>query len=480
MARNSIREIEDPINTKGLKLSPEEWTGLGFAYLEANELDKSKASLLEAVHGNPSLFEANLLLAAVNQIEASESLVKGDLTRTRELLKAAEQYGEAARHGHQANISIGDQLGNVYKQLAQADLARNDRASANDELEQAKAMFQESLGVRPDDANAHNGLGVVYYLQGDLEKGIEEQEKAVRSVPEDTYAWYDLALILVDKYARDKPSDKAATVRQLNLAVDKVFELQQTPGAPPLPPKHLKDLEETRAWARTLAAKSSTTAPSGIQFNLSGAGSPRQAKSIQDAIVRYDKYLRDLGFSVPGGSVRILITAANNQYISYYDPGSETIYVNVQYADSTFWPLRDYTFRALSSGLTRQMSPSLVAIMSGLATYYPSSSVNNPDYGPGFGGQLNKFRSLDNLHLENAGQDGSSIWGSICWELRSLLDRDATDALLLKAWGQIRSEDSKSPEPVRFASSIIDLHKSSGGSREEAIRQMFQRRGLKL
>jgi tetratricopeptide (TPR) repeat protein len=476
---SSIREIEELLSKTGMKLTPELWTGLGYSYLVANEIDKSKAALLEAIRGNPSLVEANYLLASVNQLEASEFLLKGDLGRTRELLKAAEEYAKVARLGQEENTGIGIQLGNIYKQLAQADLARNNVAGEKDELEKAKALFQMGLGVHHDDASAHNGLGVVYYLQGDLDKAIEEQQEAVRLLPPYTFAWHDLALALVDKYQQETPPNKT-TLAQLNAAIDKVFELQQTDRAQKLPPEHLQQMEKTRALARAEAATLPRSATSKVQFKVSGVGSPGQTGSIQDSIAGYDRYLRSVGFSIPGGAVQIQITPANDTYVSYYDPSAETIYVNVRNADSTFWPLRDYTIRALSASLHTQLPPSLVAILSGLATYYPSSATNDPNYGPGYGGHLDKFRSLDDLHLENASADGSSIWGSICWELRTLLDQHAADALLLKAWGQMLSPGPESSDAQRFASSVIELHKSSGGSKEEVIRRLFQRRGLKL
>jgi hypothetical protein len=78
-----------------------------------------------------------------------------------------------------------------------------------------------------------------------------------------------------------------------------------------------------------------------------------------------------------------------------------------------------------------------VAILSGLATYYPSSFKNDSDFGPAYGGQLVKFRSLGELRLDNASVDGSSIWGSICRELRTLLGASNSDRLLFEAWKQM-------------------------------------------
>ncbi len=272
----SIREIADLVSKSGMKLSPEMWTGLGYAYLIINDMDKGKAALLEAIHTNPSLGEANFMLAYVNQIQASEFLVKGDLNHARETLKAAEQYAKVALNDHPTDRTFADQLGFVYKQLAQEDLARNDRSSASDELQEAESLFRASLGVSSNDAGAHNGLGTVYYLSGNFDKAIAEQEEAVRIIPQYTFAWHDLALILVDKYKRDRPPNPA-TLRRLNNALDRVFTLQQTEGAQKLPPEHLKLLEETRAWARAEAAKLPKSATSAVRFNVSDVGSSGQA-----------------------------------------------------------------------------------------------------------------------------------------------------------------------------------------------------------
>lgn len=482
-AASSTREIEDLMSKAGIKLSPQQLTGLGYLYLVTNEPEKAKIALLDAIKGDPSMGEPNALLAVITQLQANELLQKGDLNLARETLSMAEHYAKEAQWAFPEDSSIGNQLGFIYKDIAQQEFDRHDQASALTDLKKAKEIFQQRLNI-PNDPSAHNGLGSVYYLEGNFDKAIEEQHEALKIYPRYTFAWHDLAIALAEKYDRDKPPN-TATLFQLNDALDKIFDLQQTAAAEKLPPAHLARIEEMRASVRAEIAKLPKAASSqdaARHFNVSGVGSRGQTTAIEAALVQYYWYLRSAGIPVPGGTVQVQITPASSQYLSYYDPSKETIFLNVQYADSTFWPLRDYTFRALGLDPSIYQRPALVAILSGLATYYPSSSRNNPNYGPAYGGHLDQFRSLGELRpeLQNASSDGSSIWGSICWELRTLLDRDAADVLLLQAWRQMNSTDPAQPDAVRFASKIIEVHKSSGGTKTEAIRQMFEKRGLQL
>jgi tetratricopeptide (TPR) repeat protein len=435
-AAASTREIEDLMSKAGIKLSPQQLTGFGFLYMVTNELDKAKTALLEAITDDPSMGEPNALLAVVTQLQANDQLQKGDLNGAQETLSMAEHYAQEARRAFPDDTSMDNQLAYIYKDIAQQEFDQNDQSNALKHLEKARKLFERGLKSDPNDPSPHNGLGSVYYLSGDLDRAIEEQQAAIKLYPRYTFAWHDLAVALQQKYLRDKPPN-AATLAQLNEAVDKVFELQQTPVAQKLPPASLAAMEDLRTWVQAQTGKlpKKPVSDGATHLNVSGVGSPAQTRAIESALAQYYGYLRTVGFTVPEGTVQVQITPANNQYLSYYDPSKDTIFYSVQYADSTFWPLRDYTFRALGEDERLYQRPALVAIMSGLATYYPSSFRNNPNYGPDYGGHLDKFRSLGELRpeLQSASSDGSSIWGSICWELRTMLERDATDTLLLQA-----------------------------------------------
>jgi hypothetical protein len=233
--------------------------------------------------------------------------------------------------------------------------------------------------------------------------------------------------------------------------------------------------------------KATVTQDAASHFNVAGVGSAKQSQAIKSALIQYDAYLRTLGVAIPAGVVKVQVTPANDRYqsqydyLSLYDPATDTIFLKVEYADHTFWPLRDYTFRALGEARAPQR-PELIAILSGLASYYPSSSADNPNYGQGFAAKLDEFRSLSgmqHIQAQNASSDGSAQWGSAFWALRSLLSRESADVLLLHAWQQMLSVKTDQPDSIAFASRIIDLHTAAGGDKSDAIRQLFQLRGLK-
>jgi tetratricopeptide (TPR) repeat protein len=474
-ASGSSRELQDLIAKGHIKLTPEELTGLGYLYVVTGELDKAQTARVDALNGNPSLGEAYGLLAGVYQLQASESLQRQDLGRAHEAISKAEESAKAARNYYKVNTALESQLGFIYKDMAQVELDNKDDSAAHDDLENAEEQFKGALGRKPNDPSAHNGMGSVYYLGGDFDRAIDEQRQAVGLAPGYTYAWHELAGALAAKYSRDQPPD-AGTLRQLNSTLDTLFALQQTEGAIKLPPAHAQAMQKLQEWARAEAAKLPQPPAAAANFNISGVGRPAQVKAIKAALVQYHEYLRHVGIPVPDGKVEVRIVPANDQYVSYYDPSSETIYLTVSNADRTFWPLRDYTIRAL--GKDAGSRPQRIAILSGLATYYPSSSRDNPNYGPGYGGQLDQFHSLNDLQPNNAGAGGSSIWGSICWELRKMLGREAADTLLLQAWRQMPTAQPTQPDAVLFAATLIELHKSSGGTQADAIQRMFERRGL--
>ncbi len=493
---SSVREIEDILRRSGMKLTPEQLTGLGYAYLVSNEMDKAKTAFLDALKENPSLTQANALLSMVNQLQANEYIEQGRLGEARNALDAAKGYAQAALYNHYGDTNLGDQLGFVYKDMAQRDLAANDPVGTNQDLESAQSMFQQGLGVKADDVSALNGLGGVYYFRSvflnsnELDDAIKEQLAAVKVFPQYTFAWHDLAGALWEKYKREKPPNPT-TLLQARDALDKMFQLQQTSGAQKLPPANLKKMESIRAEVEAEIAKlpkGALNEDEASHFQVSGVGTGKQLQAIKNALVQYYGYLRALGVTIPAGAVKVQVTPANDlnqssyDYLSFYDPPTDKIFFKVQYADHTFWPLRDYTFRVLGVARTPQR-PALIAILSGLATYYPSSSTNNPNYGQDFATQLDQFRPLDgiqNVQAQNASTEGSARWGSAFWELRSLLSRESADALLFQAWQQMLSADTDQPDAIAFASRVIDLHKAAGGDKGDAIRQLFQHRGLKL
>jgi tetratricopeptide (TPR) repeat protein len=502
---STIRELEAIVAKTHLQVTPENLVRLGWYCIGIAQYEKAAAFFLQAKDQNPSLGSIYLGLSSAYQLEGTEYLRRGEVDKAKEVFDKAEGYVKIARQYDEFETAALVQLGYTEKDLANAyaEKGMTDKSAAA--TESAARHFREAAAANPQDPGAHNGLGDMYAMQGHMDLAIGEYQSATTLEPTYTFAWFDLALALRKKYETpDLPREqKVQTFRELVGALEKVLKLTQDETAQRLPPEATKYVLDSVKWVTEEAknvkkeaslaqtqpepstemskpaapAELSTTPAPVAAFKVSGVGSPGQTKAIEAALAQYDSYLRGLGVAVPAGTVQVQVTPQDDRYVSYYDPTTDTIYVNVQNADSTFWPLRDYTFRALNDVATR---PELVAILSGLATYYPSSSRNDPNYGPAYGGQLDRFHSLTEMRPEYAGPDGSSIWGSACWELRTLLGSGSADALLLQAWEQMRPSNPAEPDAVRFVSKIIDLHRSNGGKQAELIRLLFERRGVKL
>jgi tetratricopeptide (TPR) repeat protein len=252
-ATTSSRELEDLLTKAGIKLSPQSLTGLAYAHLIANELEKAKTEALDAIHADPSLGEAYQVLAIVAQIQSNEAMQKGDLAHAHAALDVAEMSAKGAREYIVSNSAVGNQLGFIYKDMAQLEMD-SDRAKAAADLAQAQELFQAGLGVHPDDPGPHNGLGSVYYLGGNVDGAIEEQIKAVSLMPTYTFAWHDLAIDLAAKYRDGKPPDPRV-LWKLNKALDALFKLQAAEGTQKLPPEHLTAMRQLQAWALSEAEK---------------------------------------------------------------------------------------------------------------------------------------------------------------------------------------------------------------------------------
>lgn len=53
-------------------------------------------------------------------------------------------------------------------------------------------MFLNALSIRPDDADLHTVLGVLYHISSDFDKAIEAFKNAVKLKPDDAALWNKL------------------------------------------------------------------------------------------------------------------------------------------------------------------------------------------------------------------------------------------------------------------------------------------------
>jgi tetratricopeptide (TPR) repeat protein len=253
----TIRELEGVIAKTGFELTPENLVRLGWYCTMIAEYEKAIAFFLDATKQNPSLGSAYFGLAYASQLRGNEFLQRGDPDHAKEALDKAEGYAKIARQYDEFDDAALVQLGYTEKDLAQvySDKGMAEKASQADE--NAARHFKMVIGGNPQDAGAHNGLGNIYYDKGDIEGAIREYQTATSLADKYTFAWYDLVLVLQQKYATPGLSreESTETFRKLVSALKKVLELSQDPEAQKLPQPTLEKMLELAKWATAEAAK---------------------------------------------------------------------------------------------------------------------------------------------------------------------------------------------------------------------------------
>ncbi len=127
-------------------------------------------------------------------------------------------------------------------------------AQANDD-EAAKAAFEEALRLNPNDARAHNDLGVLYEKQGRLDEALEAYRAAVAAQPAFALAWSNLGDLAgrqgdhetaVAAFSKAVESAPEAVEHHYNLALhlaasgDRLRAVMRYEIALDLAPKHLR------------------------------------------------------------------------------------------------------------------------------------------------------------------------------------------------------------------------------------------------
>jgi hypothetical protein len=211
----------------------------------------------------------------------------------------------------------------------------------------------------------------------------------------------------------------------------------------------------------------------------------------------FQNYLRRSGFPIKeGGEIKFhvvpgdLVSIGDLSFYSVYDPDAKTMHVASKYADDTDLILHEYMRHVLSPAADH--APNTVentkwwayyAIQSGLAVYYPCSFNERSVFGitKEISISLDDRSKFDDPPLDqySANTEGNTTWGGAFWELRGLLGHAKADKLLSSAWISWRPSD---PHNLRanFVKQIMEVHKSEEGRHSDEIREIFERRALKL
>jgi uncharacterized coiled-coil protein SlyX len=245
-----------------------------------------------------------------------------------------------------------------------------------------------------------------------------------------------------------------------------------------------------------------------IDQKLSFGGAADLSLDLQNRLARvaeaYLNYFKKLGYAPKTPTINVSTKGAVPNFLSYFDPATNTIFVQPPVAEDQFVLLREYSHHILYSSLSfgafdnlHSSNFSLIPLESGLANYFSASYLGNPRLGAiaaRYMKSTTQFEkpflfNLDNtetvttlvikdfrLRLDNNLQEA---WGGLFWEIRQKLGQAIADKLLYDAWRSLPDE----PNDLIAGSFIADLlsqtQKQTGKDGTAAVEQILLRRGLK-
>jgi cell division protein FtsB len=200
---------------------------------------------------------------------------------------------------------------------------------------------------------------------------------------------------------------------------------------------------------------------------------------LEDAFSRFRDYVKNLGYRSAAGStfgvdVREQMSGGSP---AYYDPDKRKLIIGKEYVGDFTILDRAYMLQVLSSSSPDLNLIDYSAIYSGLATYFSYSFADNPRPNPDSWDLTKKRPFIDLKSTDNSVlSDGTEIWGSAFWELRTILGQNVADKLLLDAWFGLHAEQVRADRGASFVRKLMDLDKAH----EAEIRGVFAQRGLSL
>jgi tetratricopeptide (TPR) repeat protein len=194
------------------RLISKEWmrarSGRGFAQdcmLAWPDLDERIGFFRQAAQSHPEWDAALLHLARLQQMARlrERGLESYDVALAR--LDEAEQAIMQVVSAHEGwHPYVLCQRGYLAKDRAQVAQDMVDEAAKEQHLQQAETCFKLVLLFNPEDAGAHNGMGNVLVLRGDVDTAIQAIKRAIECDETFTSAHWDLAVAYQKKMSLDK------------------------------------------------------------------------------------------------------------------------------------------------------------------------------------------------------------------------------------------------------------------------------------
>jgi tetratricopeptide (TPR) repeat protein len=205
-----VMAAQDEVAARGIEVTPEALYRLGMLAAHQREYEAAVGYFRQATQANPEFTDAYAAITWLQQSRAMHDI------QVRDYESAMKKLGEArtaARHTDPLDLRALTLRGYLSKTMAQIAGLRGNASERATYYEEAGRFFNHVVGLAPDDAGAHNGLGNVAYARGDLDGAIAAYCRAIALAPSYTAAYNDLALAYEGKMDAE-PDQRGAWCRE--------------------------------------------------------------------------------------------------------------------------------------------------------------------------------------------------------------------------------------------------------------------------
>lgn len=188
--------------------------------VEAERHYQHGLKLMEDQHYDEALQEFQRVLTIYENAEVYYNM--GYISTARGDYEAAIRYFRKATQINQAFARAYRKMGEVYVKLGRNKLAQQAFQKAADIYmekhmdDNAEAVLQAVLKIKPDTINVFNSLGIIYRRQGRYEKAMTQYQKALKVNPKDENILYNIGRLYFDMEKFDEAAEALGRAVALN------------------------------------------------------------------------------------------------------------------------------------------------------------------------------------------------------------------------------------------------------------------------
>ena len=257
---------------------------------------------------------------------------------------------------------------------------------------------------------------------------------------------------------------------------------------------------QTKSAEVTQRVNSLDTAVQSISQRLSFGPSSGLPATVQDKLTasaaKFLKYFENLGYRPKTEIVNFNAKPNIENMLSYYDPKTQTIYVDARWASDESILFHEYAHLILYSSLPfnalsgpTKWKVGQVPIEFGLANYFTASARNQPLIGevaaqilntgtPALSDLANSAKITTLKPSDYALTKLEDGWGGAFWDIRNKVGQAAADQWIYDAWRALTDSDD-ALVAQSFLRNLLNQARTAGGPQaEDTVRAILRDRGI--